>query len=426
MPAPIIEWLATGDEVVGGDVADTNGAFVSQQLIRYGLFIERHTALPDRRELLIEGIEQIAKRADLCVMCGGLGPTEDDLTAEVMAKVIGTQVVIDQPALSRMKARFRTAGYRFSENNLRSAQVPVGSEVFQNEVGTAPAFSVTVDRCRFFCLPGVPREFRDFVVRVVVPWCRERWGGGFGSLVQLKTLGWGESHLAEQFADFGQLFPQVTVGYRAHSPEVWLKLSARAGSTREAQQLVQPAVKEARRRVGSTIFATDDETLDRIVHQLLIERNQTLALAESCTGGRIASLLTQHAGSSSYFLGGVVCYSNASKQAWLGVPSELLATQGAVSAKVAASMAVGAATGCQATHALAVTGIAGPGGATPDKPVGLVFIAHAGPTGTRVIERRFRGDRDRIQRAAALTALEMLRRFVLQLAPLASRDGEQH
>lgn len=417
---PVIETLATGDEVVAGDVTDTNSAFVSQLLTRRGLLVSRHTAIPDDHALLLAEMQAIATRADLCICSGGLGPTEDDLTADVAAAMCGRAVAIDETAVARMRARFRAANYRFSENNRRSARVPAQADVYQNEVGTAPAFALTHGRCRFFFLPGVPREFRFFVDDVVLPWCDVRWHGGFAVVTQLKTLGWGESHLAELFADYPIKYPRVKVGYRAHSPEVWLKLTAEARDSAAARATLAPATAEATRRLGASIFGRDDDTLDGTVHRLLLDAKQSLVSAESCTGGRIAALLTQHAGSSGYLLGGLVTYSNAMKSTWLGVDPLLIEAQGAVGRAVAEAMARGALQRTGATLALAVTGIAGPGGATNTKPLGLVYLALAAHTesGTLTVERRFRGDRDRVQRAASLTALEMLRRYLMGLDPL--------
>lgn len=417
---PVIETLATGDEVVGGDIADTNSAFVSQLLTRRGLLVSRHTALPDDRDALLAGLRSIAGRADVCICSGGLGPTEDDLTADVAASMCGVEVVIDETAVARMKARFHAANYRFSENNRRSARVPLAADVFQNEVGTAPAFALAHGRCRFFFLPGVPREFRFFVDEVVLPWCEARWHGGFAVVSQLKTLGWGESHLAELFADYPVVYPRIKVGYRAHSPEVWLKLTAEAQDISTARAILAPALADATQRLGAAIFGHDDETLDGIVHRLLLETKQSLVTAESCTGGRIAALLTQHAGSSGYLLGGVVAYSNAMKSTLLGVDPLLIEAQGAVSRPVAEAMARGALQRTGAELAVAVTGIAGPGGATATKPLGLVYMALATQAKGEALtlERHFRGDRDRVQRAATLTALEMLRRHLMGLGPL--------
>ncbi len=406
---PVIETLATGDEVVRGDVVDTDSAYVSQRLAESGLLVARHTAVPDTFEEILGVIREISSRADLCIGSGGLGPTGDDLTADVSARALGVGVQFDATAEARMRERFARAGYRFTENNRRSTRVPQGAQVFQNEVGTAPAFSATIDRCRFFFLPGVPAEFRYFVDAHVVPWALARWPGGFGAVVQLKTLGWGESHLAERFEDFAQLFPEVQVGYRAHSPEVWLKLTAEAASREAALSILAPAAAEARRRIGDTVFGRDREELDTLAHEALLRSGKTLALAESCTGGLVASMLTRHPGASRYLLAGFVTYSNEAKTRDLGVAAGTLAAHGAVSGETAAAMARGARERTGADIGVSITGIAGPDGGTPNKPVGLVYLAVAAGGGApAVAEHRFRGDRGRIQRAAAAHALNLI------------------
>lgn len=420
---PVIETLATGDEVVAGDVLDSNGAFLARQLTARGLLVSRHTALPDDAPALAAGMREIAERADLCITCGGLGPTEDDLTVEVVAGLLQVPVQHDEMALARMQQRFARAGYRFSSNNARSARVPAGSTVHQNEVGTAPAFSVMIERCRFFFLPGVPKEFRDFVARVVLPWVDQRWPDGFGAVRQLKTLGWGESHLAERFEDYPTLFPQVKVGYRAHSPEVWLKLSVTAADRATALATIEPALTEARRRLGPTVFGLDDETLEGIVHVQLVANSHRLALAESCTGGLATTLLAAQPGASHYLRGTVIAYADEGKRDLLGVAPPLLATHGAVSREVAVAMVMSVRERFAADLALAITGVAGPSGGSDAKPVGTVYLALATPGGAgapqlQCVRRHFRGDRERVQRAAALTALEMLRRWLLHLAPL--------
>jgi nicotinamide-nucleotide amidase len=409
----VIETLATGDEVVNGDVVDSNSAHVSQLLARMGWPVERHQALPDDRELLNQGIRAISQRADLCICSGGLGPTEDDLTADIVGEVLGVPVEINDLAVKRMKERFAQMGYRFSENNLRSARVPRGAEAFQNEVGTAPAFSVRMGKCQFFFLPGVPTEFRFFIREVVIPWVERQWPEGHSATVQLKTLGWGESHLAEKFADYPEIFPKVKVGYRAHAPEVWLKLTATAVSRKAALESLQPSIDEALHRIGDSVFGRDDDELAELVHRLLIERKIQFAAAESCTGGLVSHLLTAIPGSSAYFQGGAVTYSNELKERLLGVPSELLKAHGAVSREVAIAMARGALDRLGATLAVSITGIAGPTGGTPEKPVGLVHLALASSAGwVHATERRFRGSRERVQRAAAFTALDLVRRHL--------------
>ena len=413
-----IETLATGDEVVNGDVIDSNSAYVSASLSRRGYLIAKHTALPDDKDALEEGIREISERADLCICSGGLGPTEDDLTSEIVAKVLGVSVQVDEEALRRMKERFLKFGYRFSANNEKSSRIPKGCMVLQNDVGSAPGFSVKIRKCQFFFLPGVPREFYFFVDQAVLKWVETSFPSGFGAVVQLKTLGYGESHLAEKFEDYPRLFHKIKVGYRIHSPEVWIKLTAEGGPRQECLKTLQPAIDEAKRRLGNSIFGSDQDELDEIVHKLLLEKGLALSTAESCTGGRISQMLTAHPGSSAYFMGGAVVYSNELKQKLLGVESLTLSQFGAVSSETALAMAQGARKNFGTDLAIAVTGIAGPTGGTPDKPVGLVYLSLASPSGDQVLRKRFRGARLQVQKAAAYTALEMVRRQIMCLEPI--------
>ena len=426
---PIIETLATGDEVVTGDVIDSNGALISKLLRQSGFAAQRHSALPDDFDLLVRGIREISERADLCVACGGLGPTEDDLTADVVAQVLGVPVAISEEAIARMKARFAKLGYRFSENNFRSARYPDGATVYQNEVGTAPAFSAKIGRCHFFFLPGVPKEFSQFARSIVVPWAIEQWKETATVVKQLKLLGWGESHLSEKFQDYPQLFPRLKIGYRAHAPEVWLKLTATEKTRAAAEQALKPAIEEAYQRVGADIFGEDEDELPILVHRLLSVAGAggtsiRFGTAESCTGGAIAQQLVKNAGSSVYFQGSVVAYSNELKEKLLGVSQLELETHGAVSSQVVEAMARGGLERLGLDLAISVSGVAGPGGGSPDKPVGLVYFGLArkapdGKTETRSIQRNFRGDRDRIQKAATLTALDWVRREIkgIPIAP---------
>lgn len=421
---PVIETLATGDEVVLGDVLDTNGSWIARTLLQSGLKVSRQMSLPDNVEGLRKGIIEIASRADFCVASGGLGPTDDDLTIAVVASILNVPLREDSEASRRMRERTAKAGIRFSEGNLKSARLPEGATVFQNDAGSAPGFAVRIQRCHFYFLPGVPKEYLSIVKKSVLPDLLERLKGrNMGRVVQLKTLGWAESLLAEEFQDFGARFPRVRVGYRAHAPEVWLKLSS-DGSEPSEQELIK-ALEVAENKLSHEIFAKGDRELVDEVHELLSARQLTFATAESCTGGGIGAAITACPGSSAYYRGGVVTYSDELKTSLLGVDPQLVAKHGAVSAEVAREMAKGAILRLGAQVSVAVTGIAGPDGGTLEKPVGTVHLALGvkNPDGIRIIElkRSFRGDRQRVQRASVLTALEMARRWLVSAPPL--KDG---
>ncbi len=419
---PVIEILATGDEVVSGDVADTNAAFVSKKLAVLGFQVTRHQAVPDDRELIAEALHLISKRSDICICSGGLGPTDDDLTTEVVAHLAGVKTVKNEEAITRMRARAAKRGVMFSETSVRSAWVPETAEICQNEAGSAPAYSLKLGRCTFFFLPGVPVEFYFFVEKYFLPWMNahspEGNSEGSSATRQLKTLGLPEAALSDRFKDFSTLYPALKVGYRAHGPEVWFKLTAEAATRMAALALIEPGLNEARRRLEDVLWGADEEELSEVVHELLLKRRILLVTAESCSGGKIAQALTSYAGSSGHFRGGVVCYSNELKTSLLGVSPECLATFGAVSSECAKAMAEGALARLGGELAVSVTGLAGPTGESPGHPIGQVFVGLASAAGTLVLERRFTGNRGRVQNAATLTALEMIRRFVLKLPDL--------
>lgn len=421
-----IETLATGDEIVSGDVIDTNGAYFSQKITAFGQLVSRHGAVPDDAAAISAVLLEISSRADLCVCSGGLGPTEDDLTADVVAGLLGRPVEFHAESLERSRARFEKLGLRFSENNRRSTRVPQGSLVLLNEVGTAPGFSMQLGRCRFYFLPGVPAEYRFFVDQHILPWVEASHTGLRSAVMQFKTLGFAESHLSEKFLDFAELFPDIKVGYRARSPEVWLKLTAEAQTRELALQKLQAPIAEMDRRIGPWIYSRDQREIAEVVQALLQKNAETVATAESCTGGRIGQMLTANSGASEIYLGGTIPYSNAMKEKLLHVSSDTLSQFGAVSAACAREMAEQTLHTFKSTFALATTGIAGPTGATAEKPVGLVYLAlaHRQPGGavqTQVLERTFRGDRARVQKASAYTALEMLRRHLVGAPDL--QDG---
>ena len=412
-----IEILSTGNEVVSGDIVDSNSARISRRLMLLGLATQRHQAVGDDRIQLRHILTEISARADVCICSGGLGPTEDDLTAEVVSQVLGVDLVLDEEASRRMRARFAEFNAHFPENNLKSARLPRGARVLQNEVGTAPAFVSRMGSCEFWFLPGVPSEFDFFVETQIIPAVRERIVQTEAERVQVrqfKTLGWGESALSEKFHDFEALFPKIEIGYRAHLPEVWLKLTARGASLAEAQeQLVLPS-QEVRHRLGTAIFGEQEQELGPLVHDLFIQRGLSLAVAESCTGGLLSSWLTAMPGSSRYFLGGAITYSNALKVQMLGVLPKTLEQFGAVSEPVAREMATGICQISQADWGISITGVAGPSGGSAEKPVGLVYCGMMNSrTGqVWVDEWRLRGERERVQSNAAALSLHLLRQRI--------------
>jgi nicotinamide-nucleotide amidase len=320
---------------------------------------------------------------------------------------------VHAPALEALKQRFASRGLTVTENNIKQVRVPRGAEVVPNPAGSAPMFVLRLGKAVLFFVPGVPREYRALVETAVLPRIdalrAERGETGFRALRLLKTVFLPESHLDARVRPLLLTHPHVTFGFRTHFPENHLKLMAEGRAQDEARQVLEAADRAARPLLGDHLFGVDRETMAGVVGRQLLARRETLALAESCTGGRIGDMLTESPGASAYFLGSAVVYANPLKERWAGVAHATLVANGAVSGPVAEEMARGARSAAGSTWALSVTGIAGPDGGTPEKPVGTVFIGLAGPEGSEVRAHRFHGDREQIRTASAYAALDWLR-----------------
>jgi len=382
-----IEVLCTGDELLTGLTVDTNSPYFMERLLPYGEQVARTTIVGDVREEILEALRMTSARADVVLVSGGLGPTADDLTAECAAEAAGVPLVESAEALAALEARFARRGILLTPNNRRQAQVPRGAEVVLNPNGSAPMFVLRFGQATAFFLPGVPREYRHLVDAEVLPRIQrlrgERPDASFLAFRLLRTVGLPESHLDARVAPLAAQHPSVAFGFRTQAPENHLKLMAKG------------------------------HTQDEVIAALLLARGETVALAESCTGGRISDLLTSVPGASAWFPGGAVVYANAMKEAWVGVRRETLAAHGAVSEAVAREMAEGVRLATSASWGLSVTGIAGPTGGTEEKPVGTVFTALAGPLGTSAQRHRFPGDREQVRAFSAAAALETLRHALL-------------
>ncbi len=403
-----VELLATGDELLTGQVVDTNSPWLMDRLWDAGVMATRKTLVGDDRAVLEAALRETTGRADLVVMSGGLGPTEDDLTAECVARVLGVPLEPHAPSQAAIAERFQRMGRVMTPNNLKQASFPRGAAVHPNRWGTAPGFTVQLGRAALTCLPGVPAEYRGLCGEVVLPWVAARLGQPPAARV-LKLIGLGESAADQAMrpvmddpANAG-----VRFGYRAHFPEVHLKWTVPPPGAEPRAAAIEAA---ARALFGEAVWGSGKEELAALVVARLAARGEKVALAESCTGGLLASLVTAVPGASAVLDLGVVAYANSVKQGVLGVPEALLLATGAVSGPVARAMAEGARRAGAATWGLGVTGIAGPDGGTAEKPVGTVHLALAGPAGTTAVARLYRGDRERVRRAAAFEALDLLRR----------------
>jgi len=375
--------------------------------------VRRSVTVGDHREDIIEALEDAAARAEVVLVSGGLGPTSDDITVDCAAEAAGVGVIEEPRAIAHLEQRLRTRGIPLSVLNRRQARVPVGAQIELNAEGAAPLIIQQRGRCTLFFVPGVPAEYRHLVKAFVVPRIAALLGpGAFRKLRVLKTVGLPESQLDGLITPLAPRHPAITFGYRTHPPENHLKLLAEAPTEALAELALVAAEAEARAALGDFCFGAGDETLPGVVLEALRRRGQHLALAESCTGGLVAGLLTDVPGASDVLYGGVVTYLEAAKTKWAQVPAELLARSSAVSRECAEAMALGIRAETGVDWGLSVTGYAGPGGGTGADPVGTVYLGLAGPRGTRVERCFFHGSRDRVRRFAAHTALDLLRKTV--------------
>jgi nicotinamide-nucleotide amidase len=411
-------FLAIGDEIVGGLTTDTNSGFIAGELRAVGVEPLGGFSVTDDEDAIARTLERALEDAELVVCTGGLGPTADDLTTAVVARVAGRELVMDEASLAAIEERFRMRGiHEMPPNNRKQALFPAGATIIPNPNGTAPGFVVPVERGGrerwVACFPGVPRETRAMVRDWLVPWVAARQPDRRFLSRTYSTFGLTESKLDELLA--GAVSPdEARLAFRAAFPRIQARLTVTGAPGDDLEGRLDALEARVRERLGHHLFAVGDEGMEETVGRLLRERGLTLAVAESCTGGRIGDWVTNVAGSSAYFLLGVVTYSNEAKQQVLGVRAETLAAHGAVSTHTAEEMAQGVRRLAGADIGLSTTGIAGPGGGTPEKPVGTVCVGLAweGGAWSRRYDLGDRG-RDWIKGTTAQVALDRVRRWLL-------------
>jgi nicotinamide-nucleotide amidase len=414
--------LSIGTELTRGELVNSNSAWLAAGLTDLGFEVVEHASVDDDRERIVAALERLASFAQVIVCTGGLGPTTDDLTTAAVASALRVGVVRDEGTLDHIRRRFERLGRPMSDSNAKQADFPEGATVLVNPIGTAAGFEVSVRGARAFFMPGVPSEMKRMFDEQVVPRIRDI-APNDSHQIRLRTFGLPESVVGEKLDGVEEAFPGVTIGYRAHFPEIEVKVLARApgpASRRPGapvpsdpqaivRDLAERAAQEVRMRLGDIIYGEGEDTFAGIVGRALRTRGWTFAIAESCTGGLVGHMITKEPGASDYLLLDAVTYANSAKQSVLGVDEDVLRGHGAVSAEVAGRMAEGARRVSGADIALAITGIAGPGGGSDGKPVGLVYLAIASAKGTDVKERTFKGDRLWIQTLAAYVGLAMVR-----------------
>jgi nicotinamide-nucleotide amidase len=407
------EIIAVGSELLTPDRIDTNSLFLTEELNKLGIEVLRKTIVGDHRELLAEAFRDALQRVPVVIASGGLGPTEDDLTRETVAELLGRRLLRDDAVVRHIEARFRSFKREMPALNLRQAMVPEGAEVLENPRGTAPGLWLEDQGRMIALLPGPPRELKPLFLEQVYPRLQRRAPAVRMFHRELRVTGLGESHVEERIRAIYTRYKDVHTTILAAPGEIQIHLRRWTDNGVEANQVLDEIVRGFELALGDRIFAHADISLEQIVAQLLIENRATIAAAESCTGGLFAERLTRIPGSSNYFLGGVVCYSNELKTAWADVPAEIIAAKGAVSAEVAIALAEGIRRHVRSTFGVGITGVAGPGGGSEEKPVGTVHIALATPNGTKERLVHLPGDREGIRFYASQIALDMVRMHYL-------------
>jgi nicotinamide-nucleotide amidase len=411
---PVAEIIAIGSELLTPERVDTNSLFITEQLNDLGLEVVSKQIVGDDRTRLTQAIREALARSEFVVLSGGLGPTEDDVTRDAAAAAIGRRLEFSVEQEAVLIRRFEQIKRRMAENNRRQAYLIEGAEVLPNPHGTAPGQFCRVGRGGLFLLPGPPRELKPMMTEQVAPRLRALLPPLAIRVRSFRIAGMGESDLDTLIAPVYTKYENPATTVLSAPGDLLVHLRARCETEAEAEALLKEVGDPIAELLGDRAYTTDaDETLEMVVGRLLRSRQATVATAESCTGGLIASRLTEYAGSSDFFVAGFVTYTDEQKHELLGVPRELLAAHTAVSEPVAAAMAEGARLKTGAHYALSVTGYAGPGGGTPDAPVGTVFLGLASPQGVRVTKIRYGMDRYRIRQLATQTGLDLLRRALL-------------
>lgn len=409
----VAEIISVGTELLMGQTLNTNARFLARECAACGVEVYHQATVGDNPDRLREAIELALSRADLLLLTGGLGPTQDDITKEVAASVFGQELVLHQPSQDDIIERLRAYSRTITPNNEKQAMIPVGAVILKNGVGTAPGCILRKDNKEIVLLPGPPKECEPMFLNEVLPYLEQKSGARFYTRI-LRVYGLGESRMEYELRDMIAAQTNPTIAPYALEGEAMLRVTARAETEAQGRELAAPVVQEIQERLGDVVYSIDNETLEQVIGRLLAERSATLAVAESCTGGMLAAKIVNVPGSSAWFMEGFVTYSNDAKVRRLGVSAETLARHGAVSLETAREMAENLRQAAGVDYALSVTGVAGPDGGSAQKPVGLVYIGLATPRGVDVTEARLTGDRQQVRLRSAMTALDLLRRELLK------------
>lgn len=412
----IVELISTGTELLLGQIVNTNAVWLAEKLNAMGYDVVYQTTVGDNRERMQAVFRNAMDRADIIITSGGLGPTQGDITKEVSAALLGRSLLLHHPSLENIEQYFFARRIPMPPNNIRQAMIPTGAIVLDNERGTAPGVILEHGAKTIVHLPGPPRELEWMFSQHVGPYLIRRYGSqGIILSRVLRIYGLGESSVEEKLRDLVRHQTNPTIALLAKAAEIHVRLTAKGSSEVQAKAVIATVENEIRQRLDRHIFGVDDKNLEMATGEILAARQLTVALAESCTGGLVTSRLTDVPGSSDYVIGSVVCYSNEIKERTVGVPSEILADYGAVSGETADCMARNIRQKFGSHIGVGITGIAGPGGATAGKPVGLVYIGIDGPLGCRLLSFNFSGERQAIKQRTSQAALFALRQYALEI-----------
>ncbi len=399
--------IAIGDELTSGRTLDTNSAYLGEQLGRLGIEVCEHRTVRDERACIADAIRAAAESAQVVLITGGLGPTDDDVTRQGLADAMEAELAVDAQCMADIEAFFHGHGRDVTDASRTQAMIPAGAEPLRNLAGTAPGMAAKVGSALVFVMPGVPHEMNRMFAEQVAP----RLPKGTGAILtrRIHIFAMGESDLTGVISDLVAQTEDVAIGTTVAAGLVTIALTTRGPDAPACSRRVSPISNEIRRRLGKLVVGEDSQTMASVVGDQLRGREQTLATAESCTGGLVGKMITAVSGASDYYLGGVVAYSDQVKQETLGVSRGILNEHGAVSEETATAMADACRHRLGSDWAVSLTGIAGPTGGSEDKPLGLVYIGLCGPGGTEVRRHLFSGDREQIRLRAAMAALNHLR-----------------
>ena len=421
LEGPSAEVLTIGDELCRGEIVDESSTWLSERLTGLGLHVRWRSSTTDEAGDLEAALRLAATRSRVVLCSGGLGPTEDDRTVDAVARVLGVSAVSEETHRTRMEALLSGQGLEVTPNSLRQVRVPSGAEVLENRAGLAPGFHVRLGGADLFVLPGVPREMRRIVEEEVEPRLRRLLGSSaVAARRRWRVAAMAESHVDHRLRGLLDGVPGATLHFRLAFPENLVTVAVWRSSVEEAEAVLSRLDGEVRARLGDHVYGTGDQTLPELIGARLRERRETLATAESCTGGLAGDLLTDVPGASDYYVGGICSYNDEAKRMVLGVSEATLLSEGAVSEGCVREMADGARRLLGTTWAVAISGIAGPGGGSRDKPVGLVHFAVAGPPGTEARHLLWPSERRLVKQLSAFAALYLLHRQLSRPAGSAS------